>query len=56
MTGDYEGTLENEGTGITGFNEFEDQVSDETKAELEEVEQQIIDGTIDVQPVRDEPE
>ena len=47
-TGDYEGTLENGGTDIDVFNQFEDRVSDETKAELETIRQSIIDGTIEV--------
>jgi basic membrane protein A and related proteins len=44
--GTYVGTLENDGVGIAPFNEFDDAVSDETKAELEEIRQGIIDGSI----------
>ncbi|MFP5321792.1 MAG: BMP family protein [Acidimicrobiia bacterium] len=44
--GTYIGTLENDGVAIAPFNEFDDAVSDETKAELEEIRQGIIDGSI----------
>ena len=44
--GVYSGTLENDGVELAPFNEFEDQVSDETKAELEEIRAGIIDGSI----------
>lgn len=44
--GTYVGTLENDGVAIAPFNEFDDAVSDETKAELEEIRQGIIDGSI----------
>lgn len=47
-TGDLEGTLENEGTGITEFNEWDAQITDETKAELETIREGIIDGSIEV--------
>jgi len=45
--GTYTGTLANDGVGIAPFHEFEDEVSDELKAELEEVKKGVIDGTID---------
>lgn len=51
-TGDLEGTLENEGTGITEFNEWDAQISDETKTELEDIRAGIIDGSIEVPPVQ----
>ncbi len=51
MKDDYQselvGTLDNEGVSLAPFHEFEDQVSDDLKAELDEVRQGIIDGTID---------
>ena len=45
----YIGTLENNGVGIAPFHEFEDQVPDELKAEIEDLQQQIIDGTLVVE-------
>jgi basic membrane protein A len=44
--GVYVGTLENDGVGIAPFHEYEDQISEETKAELDEIRQGIIDGSI----------
>ncbi len=44
----YVGTLENEGVGLAPFHDFEDAVSDEMKAELEEIKAGIIDGSIAV--------
>lgn len=44
--GVFVGTLENDGVGIAPFHEYEDQISDETKAELDEIRQGIIDGSI----------
>jgi len=46
--GFYVGTLDNNGVGIAGFHEFEDDVPAELAAELEEIKQGIIDGTIDI--------
>lgn len=43
----YVGTLENGGVGLAPFHDFEDQIPDEIKADLEEIQQGIIDGTID---------
>lgn len=43
----YVGTLANDGTALSSFGEFEDKVSDETKAKLEELKAGIIDGSID---------
>jgi peptide/nickel transport system substrate-binding protein len=43
----FVGTLENNGVGIAPFNEFEDEVPDDLKAELDEVRQGIMDGSID---------
>ena len=53
MDGDFSGeefvgTLENEGTGLSPFNEFEGKVSDEVKAELEQLKKDIIAGTIEI--------
>lgn len=45
----YSGTLENEGVGIAPFHEFEEEVPDDLKTELEELEQQIINGEISVE-------
>ncbi|WP_185975590.1 BMP family lipoprotein [Tessaracoccus rhinocerotis] len=42
----FVGTLENEGTGLSPFNEFEDKVSDELKAELDQLTADIISGDI----------
>ncbi len=43
----YVGTLENDGVGIAPLHEFEDEVSDEMKAELDEVRSGLIAGEID---------
>jgi len=45
--GFYVGTLTNDGVGIADFHEFEDDVPAELAAEMEEIEQGIIDGTIE---------
>lgn len=45
----YVGTLENEGVSIAPYHDFEDQVPEELKAEIEELRQQIIDGEITVE-------
>lgn len=42
----FVGTLENGGTGLAPFHEFEDEVSDELKAELEQLTADIIAGDI----------
>lgn len=44
----YVGTLENEGTRLSDFHELDGEVSDETKTELEEIKQKIIDGEIEI--------
>jgi basic membrane protein A and related proteins len=46
----YVGTLENDGVGLGPFNEFDSAVSDELKAEVDEIRQGIIDGSIQVAP------
>jgi basic membrane protein A len=38
--------LENEGVGIAPFHDYEDQISDEVKAHIEEMQQMIIDGDL----------
>lgn len=40
----YTGTLENEGVGISPFHDFEDEVPQELKDELDQLRQDIIDG------------
>ncbi|HEY8456400.1 MAG TPA: BMP family ABC transporter substrate-binding protein [Actinopolymorphaceae bacterium] len=45
----YVGTLENDGTGLAPYHEFEDEIPDDLKAEIEELKQQIIDGEITIQ-------
>ena len=45
--GTYVGTLANNGVGIAPFHEFEDDVPESLKAELEEIRQGIINGEID---------
>ena len=44
--GVYVGTLENGGVGIADFHEFDDDVPADLKAELDKIEQGLIDGTI----------
>lgn len=44
----FVGTLDNEGVYLAPYHDFEDQISDETKAEIEQLKQDIIDGTITV--------
>ena len=53
MEGDFSGeefvgTLENGGTGLAEFHEFDDKVSDEIKAELDSLKADIISGTIEI--------
>jgi basic membrane protein A len=47
--GTYVGTLENGGVGIAPFHDFEGAISEETKAEVEALKQQIIDGSLVVE-------
>jgi basic membrane protein A and related proteins len=44
----YVGTLENKGTGLAPYHEWDSKIPAELKAEIEEIEQQIIDGTITI--------
>jgi basic membrane protein A len=46
--GVYSGTLEDGGVGIAPFHEFEDAVPQDAKDELEQIRQQIIDGSLSV--------
>lgn len=43
----YIGTLENDGTGLSDFYDFDAEVPDEIKAKLAELTEGIIDGSID---------
>ncbi len=45
---EFVGTLENEGTGLSPFNEFDGKVSDEIKAELDKIKEDIISGAIEI--------
>ncbi|MEZ0492777.1 BMP family protein [Kineococcus sp. TBRC 1896] len=45
-TGAYIGTLENDGTGLAPFNQWDDRVPAELKTELDTVKQGIVDGSI----------
>ncbi|GAA4283593.1 BMP family ABC transporter substrate-binding protein [Brevibacterium daeguense] len=44
----YVGTLENEGVGLAPYHDFEDQVPDELKTEIDTLREQIISGEITV--------
>ena len=46
--GQYLGTLENDGTGLAPFHEFDAQVTPEIKAELDAIRAGIIDGSIEI--------
>jgi basic membrane protein A len=48
--GTNQGTLENDGVGIAPFHDFDSQVPQELKDKLDELKQQIIDGTIETSP------
>jgi basic membrane protein A len=43
----YVGTLENGGVGLAPFHDFEDQIPADLKAEVEAIQEGIINGTID---------
>jgi basic membrane protein A len=47
-TSEFLGTLENNGVSIAPYNEFEDDVPQELKDEVEALKQEIINGTIEV--------
>ncbi len=43
------GTLENEGVSIAPYHDFEDEISDETKQEIDQLREQIISGELKVE-------
>lgn len=45
----YVGTLENAGTGLSPYNEFEDKVPAELKAEIDQIKADIESGTIQIE-------
>jgi len=45
----YVGSLENDGVSLAPYHDFEDQVDDGLKKEVEDLKQQIIDGEITVE-------
>ncbi len=45
----YVGTLENEGVGLAPYHDFEDQIPDELKSQIDELRQQIIDGELEIE-------
>ncbi len=52
----YVGTLANGGVGMAPYHDFEDEIPDELKQEIEAIKQGIIDGTIKTGwPVGEEP-
>ncbi len=46
--GELRGTLENAGVAIAPFHDFDDQISDELKAEIEALRSGVIDGSIQI--------
>ena len=48
--GNYVGTLENGGTGLAPYHQFDSKIPDSVKSELETIKQGIIDGKISVDP------
>ena len=44
----YVGTLENDGVALSDFHDFDAQVSDELKNELEQIKADIVSGTIEI--------
>ena len=47
-SGSFLGTLENEGVSLAPYNEFEDDISEELKTDIIDLQADIIDGTISV--------
>lgn len=45
----YVGTLENGGVGLAPYHDFDDDVSEELKGEVDALKQEIIDGTVKVE-------
>jgi basic membrane protein A len=46
----YTGTLENGGVGLAPFHDFESVVPDEVKQEIDQIRQQVISGTLSLDP------
>jgi basic membrane protein A len=46
--GGYVGTLENDGTGLAPFHDFDSKVPSDLKSELDQVKQDIISGSIEI--------
>jgi len=44
--GTYIGTLKNSGVGLAPFHDFDSEIPAELKAEIEQLEQDIIDGKV----------
>jgi basic membrane protein A len=47
-TGNYTGTLENDGTGLAPFHDFDSKVPADLKSELDQIKQDIISGKIKI--------
>jgi basic membrane protein A len=47
-TGSYVGTLDNDGTGLADFHEFDGKVPADLKSELDQAKQDIVNGTITI--------
>ena len=47
-TGNYIGTLENDGTGLAPFHDFDSKVPSDLKSELDQVKADIISGKINI--------
>ncbi|WP_198653871.1 BMP family lipoprotein [Actinocorallia populi] len=48
LTGGYLGDLENDGTGLAPFHQFDSKVPAELKTELEKIKTDIVDGKIEI--------
>jgi basic membrane protein A len=49
LTGGTIGTLENNGVSLAPYHEFDDKVSAELKAEIEQLKDDIISGAVEVE-------
>ena len=47
-TGNYIGTLQNDGTGLAPFHDFESKVPSKLKSQLDQVKADIISGKINI--------
>jgi basic membrane protein A len=47
-TGNYIGTLENDGTGLAPFHDYDSKVPSALKSQLDQVKQDIISGKIKI--------